>query len=182
MMLMIFIWYCYSDEFDEEQEPTVVAKTIQKLALDIVGRISATETQSNLVHDFRSLLRLSRSNFVWYNPRFCLLFIITILITIIILDYFSLIKTKCFPEAHHHYMVSMQFVWNLIKSAIVIWRGMPDRSLVTYLNAIDYAYKTVPELRSEEDLESLGHVLILMSGSIKCCDQSSLVLFAETID
>lgn len=94
----------------------------------------------------------------------------------------SLIKTKCFPEAHHHYMVSMQFVWNLIKSAIVIWRGMPSRSLVTYLNAIDYAYKTVPiDLRSEEDIELLGHVLILMSGSIKCCDQATLVLFAETI-
>ncbi len=54
-----------SDEFDEDQEPAVVAKTIQKLALDIVGRISATETQSSLVHDFRSLLRLGRSNFVW---------------------------------------------------------------------------------------------------------------------
>lgn len=96
---------------------------------------------------------------------------------------YSLIKTKCFPEAHHHYMVSMQFVWNLIKSVIVIWRGMPDRSLVTYLNAIDFAYKTVPiDLRCEDDLELLGHVLILISGSIKCCDQSTLVLFAETID
>lgn len=43
----------------------VIAKTIQKLALEIVSRISSTDSQSSLVHDFRSLLRLSRSNFVW---------------------------------------------------------------------------------------------------------------------
>lgn len=80
-------------------------------------------------------------------------------------------------------MVSMQFLWNLIKSAIVLWKGMTDHSLSAYLDAIQFVYKAVPpDFKSDEELELLGHVLILISGSVKCCDQSTLVLFAETID
>lgn len=95
----------------------------------------------------------------------------------------SLMKTRGFPEAHRHYAVSMEFVWSLIKSAIVLWRGMADQTLATYLCAIDFACKTAPtDFRSDEDWELLGNVLILMSGSVKCCDQSTLVLFAEAVD
>ncbi len=92
-------------------------------------------------------------------------------------------KSKGYAEAHRHYAVSMEFMWNLIKSAIVLWKGMADQTLSTYLAAIEYAYKTAPnDFRCDEDWELLGNVLILMSGSVKCCDQSTLVLFAETVD
>lgn len=53
------------DEFDDDQEPSVIAKTIQKHAVEIVGRVSTTDSLSNLIHEFRSLLRLGRSNYVW---------------------------------------------------------------------------------------------------------------------
>lgn len=60
---------------------------------------------------------------------------------------------------------------------------MTDHSLSAYLDAIQFVYKAVPpDFKSDEELELLGHVLILISGSVKCCDQSTLVLFAETID
>ena len=53
----------------------------------------------------------------------------------------------------------------MIKSAIVIWRGMTDSTYTTYLNAIDFAYKTVPsDFRNTDEIETVGHVLILMSG------------------
>jgi hypothetical protein len=57
--------FMFADDFDEDQEPSVIAKNIQKLALDIVSRISSTDSQSSLIHDLRALLRLSRSNFIW---------------------------------------------------------------------------------------------------------------------
>jgi hypothetical protein len=152
------------DEFEEDQEPAVIAKTIQKHAVDILSHISTTESLTNLIHQFRSLLRLSRSN------------------------YRELLKSRREyngegPDHGHHFMVSMQFLWNLIKSAIVLWKGMADNSLSAYLEAIQFVYKAVPpDFKSDEELELLGHVLILISGSVKCCDQSTLVLFAETID
>ena len=138
----------------------MVAKTIQKHAVDILAQMSTTESLTNLIHQFRSLLRLARSNFR------------------------ELIKSRHNrPEGYHQYLVSMQFIWNLIKSAIVLWRGMLDHSLSTYLEAIQFVYKTVPnDFKVDEELELLGHVLILISGSVKCCDQSTLVLFAETIE
>lgn len=77
----------------------------------------------------------------------------------------------------------MEFLWSLIKSAIVLWRGMADQTLGTYLNAVEFAYKTAPsDFKCNEDWDLLGNVLILISGSVKCCDQSTLVLFAETVD
>jgi len=54
----------FTDDFDEDQEPSVIAKNIQKLALEIVSQISSTDSQSSLIHNFRALLRLGRSNFV----------------------------------------------------------------------------------------------------------------------
>ncbi len=62
-------FYTTTDEFDDDQEPSVIAKTIQKLAVEIVGRISTTNSQSNLIHELRSLLRLGRSNYVWYTHK-----------------------------------------------------------------------------------------------------------------
>lgn len=137
----------------------MIAKTIQKHGVDILGVMSTTESLTNLIHQFRSLLRLARSN------------------------YRELVKFRHFGESHHHYLVSMQFLWNLIKSAIVLWKGLPDHSLSAYLAAVHFAYRTVPiDFRNDEELELLGHVLILISGSVKCCDQSTLVLFAETLE
>ena len=60
---------------------------------------------------------------------------------------------------------------------------MPDSTYRTYLNAIDFAYKTVPnDFRNRDEIDQVGHVLILMSGCVKSCDQSSLVLYADQID
>ena len=92
-------------------------------------------------------------------------------------------KTKGFAEANHSYAVSMEFVWSLIKSAVVCWKGISDQTLITYLNAVDFACKTAPsDFKCDEDWNLLGNVLILISGSVKCCDQSTLVLFAESVD
>ena len=54
----------FADDFDEDQEPSVIVKNIQKLALEIVSQISSTDSQSSLIHNLRALLRLGRSNFV----------------------------------------------------------------------------------------------------------------------
>ena len=153
-----------TDEFEEDQEASVIAKTIQKHAVNILGQISTTKSLYHLIHQFRTLLRLARST------------------------YRELVKLKRVGgNGTNPYIVSMQFIWNLIKSTIVLWRGIADKSLTAYLDAINFAYKAVPvDFKTDEDIQILGHVLTLISGSVKCCsegaDQSTLVLFAETID
>jgi len=63
-MLKCF-YFLFLEEFDEDQDASVTAKNMQKMGVEIISRISCTDSLNNLIREFRSLLRLARSNFVW---------------------------------------------------------------------------------------------------------------------